>query len=707
MKRIDITASELKDYAESFKACVFQDDGIKLESKFSRILFDFSGLGATKCDLIFKRLSGDGKVLIRATKDEHMIVGSKVSQSITINIKDNLEINRDNCMGEITLCNIVAYCADNNMASNWRDILKHCGSYKCLRSFKGKLFASGGGYIEDKYAIQEIRTEPGGMFKREGGKIVFVGSCEITKLKVDKRGEKLVVEAPYSHREKPAPHIVPIVQEQDDAIHTVSAVDNQMQSNQDIVQAELNKNIIFSSTSLNAFSKFGPLQNKNVKLIRSNGKEYLLLRRGGSCALSISDLKNETEYIAVIKGKKLNGNGRVIFSLSFKENDFTNLSDSVFTSNLSNKYVSLKSSTCKYGQFHKLNMAMGDASSGEVLIEEILIVENIGINRTKGLMENSISTLRLSNAPESLPYNLSISADDDDFDPIYKISKAYARYTPIKKVSKIDNIERTVSTTVSSGLSWLNKISPYFPNVRLVKNVNDNTLMLGRAGSLSSAKRLWIDTFVDSELSDKDVEVLQKADIIYSPSYKNIETLKSKVNIDIEHCERMIPYIEPKKVDFFENKNFALIFHRGNTPTDKILSLWNDEYPTAVVVGIRGSMTGNVIPINEYLPYNELLYLIDKCKFVVDLPVYSEYGSAMLHIIRYMGVPIVSSNNCIENKNNCIFLPPIKKVGLYNMPKDQVIKDGITQALDMQRQADQVHEYKVKFIKNIKRLFAF
>jgi hypothetical protein len=266
----------------------------------------------------------------------------------------------------------------------------------------------------------------------------------------------------------------------------------------------------------------------------------------------------------------------------------------------------------------------------------------------------------------------------------------------------------SIATTTISGMTWLNKISPVLPKIRLIKDtsaVDDNTLMVGRMGSLLSAKRIWLDAFFDKEMTEGDKTVLKNAKEIYSPSLSNIQMLKSEFpNAKIERCARPIPYIKPKPLPLFANKEFVLCFHRGNESTYKVINAWQEHFPKIVLVGARGMFPETVIPVNEYMPYDNLLFLMSKCKFILDIPTYSSYDSAFLNLAHHLGVLIVSSNWFALDKDNCIFLPPVESVGLYKVPTTEAIRDGIQKAGLMPVVKPQIDNYKTVFATEMNKL---
>ncbi|MDP2685290.1 MAG: hypothetical protein Q8P20_09735 [bacterium] len=687
-------------YVKLSRACTFQHNGIKFESKNGRLILNLQGTNITKCDLDFQRISGNGRVIIETENASRAVmIASKLSQIVSIDIENKLEIRRPgNSSGEIILRGVTAHYTGQNMEYNWKEIIKQCGTHKRLRMVNDKLFATAGAFIEDDNSINEIETNPLGMHQRDGNKIKFIGDCEIIKIKISNKS--ISKTAPYAIRNAPTPIITAPMHFPISTIK-IANISNTANRRQQNIQTEINNNIVFNSSALKAFAKFVNIKNKLVKTIRSNGKDFLLLRNGAQCSISLSNIEDNTEYIVIIKAKRLNGNGKLSLALSGKENDHAGAANVIISgSAIVNKYVTLKTSTCQYGQFHKLNLSACADGCGEILIEEIVILNNIGVNRTQGLIEHT-STSKLH-----CPFN----ADDDNIDTVYQISKQYARYVAVDTDEKIFSIEGSAFTTTSSGMNWINKINQMLPNCKLIQNaddINNKTLMIGKIGSLYKAKRIWIDSFFESEITNNDLSILNDADTIYSPSLPNIQLLQSKFpNIKIECCARLNPYIVPKNIPYFSNKEFVLCVHRSNGSSHKIISSWKANFPKLVLVGARGNFPDNVIPVNEYLPYNELLYLISKCKFLIDIPVYTDYDSALLDLAKNMGVPIVSSNWSALENDNCVFLPATENLGLYRIPTAEAITDGIMQGQEMSRGPNKIDAYKNNFNNNLKKLFS-
>lgn len=703
--QIKITADKIKDYIESYKSCIIQCDGVKIRPKFGILKLNFSGLNVEECELKIKSISGNGKIIIRSENQVESIIALKSFQNFGIPVKEQLKIKRPaDGTGEIVLSEIILHTVGTEMLVDWKRIVRHCERYRYLRMVEGRLFADPGAFIKDNYTIKKIVTNPDGVCTRDGSKLLFSNSCEI--IEMDMKGTVFQSKIPYKHREAPSPQInVLNVQPVFDEIKTPK-LSNIVLDVAPIQTDQIDSGILFNSTRLDAFSKFRQIKNKFVKLISSNGKNYLLIRKGGKCFLSVSNLNNETVYIIIVRAKRLNGNGKLLVALSHIENEFSGGVNVVFDQSISNKYVVLSTKTCPYGQFQKINFAIEETSSGEILIEEVLVVENIGLNRTMGLTNDSLA---FSSNSANLSDGSYLSIDNVIYDIVYRTAKKYAIYTPIACSNKEQNVFGQVSTTTTSGLSWINKICSACPQIKNIKNINitNQSFVVSRLGALISAKQIWIDSFNEKELRDKDISILKLAKKIYSPSLKNVQMLTEALpNSCIELCPKLIPYINPKPIPYFKNKEFVLSFYRDSDSVNKIIQAWQKDMPMLVLVGARGNYPNNVLPVNEYMPYDELLFLLENCKIILDIPAYIDYHSAFLELGYHLGVPIVSSNWFAIDKKNCIFLPSTESVGLYSIPSEEAITDGVNCACKMSKKTKRIDDYKKKFISNISKLFS-
>jgi hypothetical protein len=710
---VEIGPKRLKDYVITSKSCTFSYVGCKLESKFGRVLLDLeSHDDASNIEIHAKRISGNGKFKVKNGNDtKELSVISKISQVFDIELGENknIEIFRpEDGGGELYIMGLTIHSAptnmDENLSVNWKELIKKCGKYGSLRLAKNRLFATGGGFIEDKYRIKHIITQPN-MHVREGNRIKFLGSCEITHLEVDgpdAGGKKEL----YTNRDVPGPLVNPELSTPKNKIKDATHRPPRPKSPED---AGYDRNmVIYDSVATNGFQKFKHTRNKTVTGIRSNGKDFLIVKRGGSVGLSMSSLQGNTEYICVITAKKLNGNGKLFINFSTSENDLSNYKEVIVNNTFSHKYINLTTGASKYGQFHKMNISMMPPSTGEVLIERILVIESIPLHQARVIAEHGkYHPIALGTAPLSV--SLNYSATPQGSDAVYHTSKQYARYETPSFGESLQGVNGTLAITSVSGISWFNKIATAFPNVQMVKRpdeITKDTLVIGVLGSFVSSSRAWIDAFLDSEMSDGKFDRLRRCKTIYSPSMSNVQIIRQKCpDTEVKLMSKPMPWIKPRSIEFFRNKNFVLAFNRNDKATFRLIDSWKSTYPSLVLVGARGSLPANVIPVNEYLPYDQLLFIMRNSKAIIDITGHNDYESSFLKMSIAMGLPVVSSNWYVLDKSNAVFLPSTDDINGIKVPQGKIIQDGIERALSFDKASpNDMGRFNEKFKKNVMEL---
>ena len=258
MRTIDIASSNLKGYVNLIKSCSILDDGIKIEPRFGKIELDLSDMDCQKCELNFRRISGNGKIIIIGIDTTNVIISSKKTQSIEIELTDKIGITRpSDSTGEIVLTSLKLYIKDYKMV-NWRDLMKRFSTHRNIRIVRdggaNRLFASTGGFIEDHGSISLIKTKPPKIWKRDGDRIVFQGSCEIIDIQASQTREPSVSFIPPVERQKAIPHNTPITDKPVNAIKIPNWNISKPISNQEKIESEINNGIIFNSTTLKAFN---------------------------------------------------------------------------------------------------------------------------------------------------------------------------------------------------------------------------------------------------------------------------------------------------------------------------------------------------------------------------------------------------------------------------------------------------------------------
>jgi hypothetical protein len=703
-----IEASKISQFVSSSKSCKVNDKGAKLEARFGSVTFDLSELNADKCDIYCKRISGNGKIVVRSgEKTNSNKVLSKISQKICVDINGKIDIYRPNDGdGEVLIFRIDVYnnpiSGDGVLAASWKEIIRKCGKYNKLRLIGDKLYVTVNGYIEDNYKITQIETNPDNRAVRDDNKIKFTESCEIIKIVLsDSSSVVQPIIQPFINRNPPTQIFKPKQDVIDDAIKQVK--ETGLISKEEVITLGNNDNIIFNSGSNRGFANYSCNSTGAVKSIRSNGREYIILRKGGSCCIPISSLKGNSDYICIIKGKKLNGNGKFYVNLVTTDSDFEDMTSVVLNNGMSDRQVGLTTKPTEHGKIHKIHLAMLDNCVGEVLIENILIIEGVAFSRHVNRPYFSTPSIyKKSNFSHIVDYNFNTNE-------IYLAAKKYAKYEYIDKVkSRNFDIKGNLASSTVSGTCWLSKILPFFPEVKLSKDIDNlnNSLLISSMGSIHPAKSIWVEPFKEEEISNNEIERLKQCSNIFTPSNINYNFIKEEChNSNVKLLCRYLPYLTPKENPYFNNKNYILSFCREKYLVDKLINLWNPDMPKLALVGARGRYPDYIIPVNEYLSFDELIYVILKSKGVIDLYNGPQYESAFADLIISLGVPIISNNWNIINNNNAVFVPNLDRSNKYPAPNQESIFDAINKLSSIKTKTFNTDEYLNKFNNSIKELF--
>lgn len=371
-----ILGTEFKNFLSTNRACKFTQDGCVLESKFGSICLKFKQ--GIQAEIQIKKLSGNGKFVIKSGEIEQQYsTHTRMPEIFWTAINDKIEILRpSDSTGEISIVGINLYNGDI-VSNNWKAIIAKCGKYSCLRVIGDKLFASEGAFIEKGEVIESFLTEPANFGYRDGNVIKFRGSCEITNISLNSSAKSSFSSNDlYPQLDAPISIIPELPSNQ--AIESKLPSRNfsprapnqkQMKTTQD--QSILNS--IYDSSVVNEFTPVNKPRSKIVSFINSNGQNFLLLRKGGEYEMNVSNLQPNTEYVIVVSGKRVNGNGRLVASILSSDK---NRSDTYETFIMENKfhdvYLRLRSSD---GPSGGLKIGMTIDAHGEILISRIRILD--------------------------------------------------------------------------------------------------------------------------------------------------------------------------------------------------------------------------------------------------------------------------------------------------------------------------------------------
>lgn len=657
---------ELKPYLTSTKNTRFTLQGCILENKLGKAGFDFSGFqGDVSICLRFRKLSGNGLCWIQTSEDKSSIqILSKVSQEVKIPIQcKKFEIDRRDCLGEIEILGATIFYQNERVESelnqDWKVLLRKCSKYASVRLIDRKLFASPGGYLESE-ALQEIETNPEGMWSRSGSRINFTSSCEIVKLSFSATAPPAIIPQPYIHRPEvspPPPVFTPTRTYQPKVplppmqIHRPTTI-----------ELPPEPVYLYDSAVQRGLAKLNLGGTKIIKHHFSNGKDLISMSRGAILQIPISILKPNQEYVFVFTIKKLSGTGKLRAGLTNNNQPPSHMELVLADSNESEKYLILNTGFTPSDSGYKLYLSTSaEDFSGEIMFSRIRISANLNLSQVKYQVEQlGHQAMVLSpTVPLNLNYSIGVSGDD----PQAQTAQKHARFNSTLIFQESVNLEIRGNLLISSysGLAWFNKIRSVLPNLCIFKNkeslANFDLVSIGCAGSLSPAKRMWVDYF--EKLEQSDFDCLSSAEKIFTPSLKNQQWLQDLLpSTKVVQTGRFWPYLEPKEIKFLKDSSYVLIVNRNSHQTKKILDLWSSEFPTPVILGARGHWPDFAIPIPEYLNYHQLLWLVLQSRAVLDISSQiTESHSALFHLASQAQIPVLSSNWETLGYAQGIFLP--------------------------------------------------
>jgi hypothetical protein len=705
----ELSATDLKEFISSSRACKIDDKGIILESKFGKVVFDFSTLYSHKIGLHAKRISGNGKIILKS--GEFFLeptIHSKLSQCIDSPVYDHqVEISRSELesTGEVCIFGLSLYADTHEiegdiLATNWKSTIAKCGSYSNIRMIGNRLFASAGAYLEHGFVITAIETVPPDCIFRDDGSVKFKTSCEIVKIEVDPKAPVTNTSIEVFEQREPAPALVPSFTPVTSQGPTINKIKHTPFRSR-IFPTPPKNPILYDSQTAREFDRFKPRPSKKAKFHNSSGRDYLVLFSTGVYTISASWAQPNTEYVVVISGKKMSGNGKIELGFVTTGQVFQQGETVVIDNQMADKYVKVRTgSNPPAGDMFRLAIAMLQGSAGEVLIEKIRVIDGINIENSRDRLKETYAK-PLNKSEISIGYNL--KPESGYTDPVHLLFKRYSRITNSVKVSKPITQQGLVYTTNLSGKQWINKIQPLCSKVDVRET--PEAFMMGSIGNLLPMKKIWLEPFEESEFSVEDAKILCECQTIHTPSFSNFQFLSQQFpKVNIKQSIRPWLWVPPRAIKFLKDRDFVLCFDRHAETTNRLLECYTNELVPLVIVGARGDFPPHVIAINEYLPYNQIIWLLCNTRCLIDLPHTSDYSSSILDMAFEAKIPTVTTNWYGRDKENSTFLTPEDIIDGVPLPNKENLFGAIIKCLGREKHETNLINYNDKAIKIIAEL---
>jgi len=660
----EIEIGRLSRYIESSRDC--RIGNVCEMGKLGHIILNLSGIDPDECRLTMRRKSGNGMLMMSTGHASNVFrISSKVGQDVRMFMRGGkLELRRPaRSQGEIEVTSIVL-SKKVKKAVEWSKILDRATERSCIKLVGNKLMAaSGARIVADE--IGEVETSPPNMYRKndDDTEVVFAGACEVITLDINGPGRSAEAVPPQMKEgTKPLQKESP----SGDAIEqqALTPTKNATAKGEPAPVIPEAKYLLFDSDTAGF----------NRAFIVGSGayipKQGISLNPRAEYRFSLERVAPETPYVIIVEARTLSGNGKLSAGIAPGGKPEVQLVP---------RHKKTMRFRCGAGQrphdSFQFFITRTPASTGEVLIHRIMIMGAVPRESMKDVLD------RHAIADPDLSQSCSVHVDEEK-DPILRLSKQYARhlkqrYDDLTPMS----LQRILSTNTFCSSSWFSKVSPILTSVRRSSNAKSADIAMGVPGCLSKAKRIFIEESV-RELSSEDFDLLNGAEKIFTNSQQLVNKIAETIpEHKVEFTPRYWPLPGPQGIPFLRGE-FVLVFNRHSEITKRILSCLPDGCPRVVLVGARGRYEQNVIPINEYLPYRKLVWLMGNAKAIVDVQMVSEYHSGALDACKFLNRPIVTNNWTLMGDPDVDLVISDEKYESIHLPEPESISAGIESALD-------------------------
>jgi hypothetical protein len=692
----EVTDNDLKSLVKVVAATKYSN-GFVLEAKQGKIVINSFING--KINLFFRRISGNGKVVINdscsANPKEKSII-SKISELYCIDCNENstLEIHRTpDSIGEVSLFGL-SFEMDDEVAKNWKNIIKRCKSFGGIKILNNKLIALEGGYLEPASSIELIKTTPSDTTSIRDNKLFFKYKCEINELVINTEN---VQEPLFINREPPTPIISP--SKPIDVPVTYNTI-NSIKNNIEDIKSYKDK-VIYDSHSINGISRknFAMLKDKTVKFIESGNQSYIGIKPGGNFCLNISDLEPNHYYLVVINGKKLSGNGKIKVGFSsagiVQDNKLLN-----FDSTQADRSADLKIGNKSYPEEQfKLHLISPSDATGEVIISRIMIISSL-LNK---LPQNQKTAVISNNSLFGFKFDIPIT-ESSNFDDSIKNSNRKASLFFKENLEKIESLPfnfypQTFNSSqyVASILNQTHdsRVIDFYNQFEEFDKASQSDLAFTKLGEIKSSDRIFLEEWASNiNLSAHDIDKLSNCRTIITPSIRNAFILKHSLkgkNIGIRVGEKL--RFIPRNIQFNPKKYWVYI-EKHPAFTSKIVKMWDESLPPLYIVGSNINVPRFINKFSEHESYFNLVSLLANSSGYLDFNSCLQYKSSWIDLALNLGCSVVT--------NNCNYVDKAKILNITT--NDEINKSLIVSDLINPIKKDVNWNYNLKVIENIKKI---
>jgi glycosyltransferase involved in cell wall biosynthesis len=391
---------DLKFVCASAVSCKYNKEYI-LEPRYGKVNFNFIEK-FTYINLFFKRISGNGKILINNVP---YVISSKSSDVKSISANDgNIFISRPiDSIGEVAIFGIELYLQEGSDIMNWKSLVKKLSDYRGLSLINNELLAKENAYISPASRVTDIVTLPENVSVVKDDKIYFKYPCKILQLTLqDDQASNSNINI-FPPRESPSPSVINFNKTDDLTLNSqqnnIQVMNFKSTNNQNNKEKDQILRIVYDSSASGVINSNTIKNNeKLLKFSHVNEKNYIFIKAGGTLTLPLSSIDHGKKYILIINAKKVSGNGKAQITTSLDQhfdfvvsNSFQDKNFNFSSFNLSKEY-----------DIFKLSISMPNTSFGEIVISRIMILEDFN--------QDNLTLLNSAHSPGKQTYALQNSS---------------------------------------------------------------------------------------------------------------------------------------------------------------------------------------------------------------------------------------------------------------------------------------------------------
>lgn len=590
-----INVSELSNHIKGMNECYASSQGFILQPKFGAVTFGFDKHIGNVCSITFRRDAGNGLVMISSNGvSENYQIGTKQTIDVNIDGDGSIVLNRTlRSKGDLAILDISLYC-QTKTKEEFNDVLSRCSEHSCIRFLEDKLVASSGSFITGKDIV--VKTEPEGSFIRNGYRVTFISSCTILDLEID------------GVSNKSNSLLLPIINNKKENPGTILYKSDDYGFNQKYC---LNEGMV---------TEFG---------VQLNYRD--------SYVLPLECLSQNVKSTIVVEVSSTSGNGMFGFGL-------VPGSDVVWHVASKEQREFILEVTPSTSDNYCISILRHPSAKGTIIISNILVI----LDSYNAMIETReiIPFIEQRENKESPKTNIEQEKTGNDIvDSVIYYSRSIENNY---KTSSSSNSISTIGIGSFNGREWYDNVRCAIPNVMISAN-NPNS-SISCFGNLIPAKKMYIENFQVKDIIDSEIEKLSSAQCVYVTSQTNQQMLLDKIKSPIKITSKKLPFAEQCSINYISGFSFVLLNNNKNIL--EILESIKDTGIKVVLLNARGKYPSFVIPVNEYIQYNELVYLFDKAKCFIEFTKTDDEVSSYIDLALSYGTQVITQSWAyMDNRN--------------------------------------------------------